>query len=73
MSEAFEVCTSYVQKNLAHIPNKTNIDYQKEMEKNMEKPSIASRKANKEILEHQVRLSPCQLLICNCMVSVSQS
>lgn len=39
---------------MAHIPKKPQLDYQRDMEKNMAKTSMASRKPNEEILEHQV-------------------
>lgn len=43
----------HVQKNMSYIPKKSQLDYQRDMEKNMAKPSIASRTPNAEILEHQ--------------------
>eukprot|EP00282_Hemiselmis_andersenii_P011623 CAMPEP_0114122808 /NCGR_PEP_ID=MMETSP0043_2-20121206/7890_1 /TAXON_ID=464988 /ORGANISM="Hemiselmis andersenii, Strain CCMP644" /LENGTH=188 /DNA_ID=CAMNT_0001215543 /DNA_START=220 /DNA_END=783 /DNA_ORIENTATION=- len=45
--------SGHVQKNLAHQPQRPKQDYQKDMEKGMSKSSIASRKPNKEIMEHQ--------------------
>ena len=41
----------YVQKSLAFIPKKTQIEYNKELEKALAKPSLASRKPNQERLE----------------------
>ncbi|EKX41648.1 hypothetical protein GUITHDRAFT_88366 [Guillardia theta CCMP2712] len=43
----------YVQRNLAHVQGKTRVDYQKELEKGMAKPSLASKEPSWEILEHQ--------------------
>ena len=39
----------YVQKSLAFIPKKTQIEYNKELEKALAKPSLASRKPNQVV------------------------
>jgi hypothetical protein len=36
----------YVQKSMAYIPKRTPLEYNKELEKALAKPSLASRKPN---------------------------